>query len=76
MESKNSHEWEKKLIGKILLDDNTEHSFSNDEVVRMKDLPAYNRVLLPNSIMTRDYQIDRLNVHIDDNRKVERVYYG
>ena len=32
MESKNSHEWEKKLIGKILLDDNTEHSFSNDEV--------------------------------------------
>ena len=42
----------------------------------MKDLPAYNRVLLPNSIMTRDYQIDRLNVHIDDNRKVERVYYG
>lgn len=42
----------------------------------MKDLPAYNRVLSPNSLMTRDFQPDRLNVHIDDNRKVERVYYG
>lgn len=48
----------------------------HDQVVRIKDLPSYHRVLPPGAIMTRDYRLDRLNVFIDDNRKVERVYYG
>ncbi|KAL9543453.1 hypothetical protein MBANPS3_008112 [Mucor bainieri] len=69
-------EWQKKLVGKILLEDDAEHTLNNDEVVRIKDLPSYRRVLPPGAIMTRDYRLDRLNVFIDDSRKVERVYYG
>ncbi|KAF1798853.1 hypothetical protein V8B55DRAFT_1521849 [Mucor lusitanicus] len=78
MEEPNNNvaEWEQKLVGKILLEDDAEHTLNNDEVVRIKDLPSYHRVLPPGAIMTRDYRLDRLNVFIDDNRKVERVYYG
>lgn len=32
MEPKNNDEWEKKLLGKTLLEDNAEHTLSNDEV--------------------------------------------
>lgn len=42
----------------------------------MSELPESHRVLPPNAPMTRDYRVDRLNVFIDENSKIENVYYG
>lgn len=38
--------------------------------------PAGSRVLRPGMVMTMDYRGDRLNVVIDDDGKVDRVYCG
>lgn len=38
--------------------------------------PQGSRVLRPGMVMTMDYRGDRLNVVIDDDGKVDRVYCG
>ncbi|CDH57895.1 predicted protein [Lichtheimia corymbifera JMRC:FSU:9682] len=68
--------WCKKLVGKIILKDNEETTLGADEVVREKDLPKPNRVLLPNSPMTMDYRPNRLNVFLDENRRVVNLNNG
>jgi len=35
-----------------------------------------NRVLLPNSMMTRDYRLDRLNIYIDENHVIMSAQCG
>jgi len=39
-------------------------------------LPAGTRVLYPDSIMTRDYRLDRMNVYINATGTVDRVDCG
>lgn len=48
---------------------------SGDEVNESM-FPQGSRVLRPGMVMTMDYRGDRLNVVIDDNGKVDRVYCG
>lgn len=46
------------------------------QFVRTKDLPKLHRVLGSNSVVTMDYRPDRLNIHVDDDKKVKGVNYG
>jgi len=45
-------------------------------VVDRTTLPADTRVILPGMAVTMDYREERLNVLIDGNAAVERVYCG
>lgn len=42
----------------------------------MNEVPEIHRILPPGKPMTRDYRPERLNVFIDKDNKIERVYYG
>ncbi|CDS06354.1 hypothetical protein LRAMOSA08882 [Lichtheimia ramosa] len=68
--------WRKKLMGKVVLKDNEETSLGAHEVIREKDLPKPHRVLPPNGVMTMDYRPDRLNIFVDENRRVNNVNNG
>lgn len=46
------------------------------QVIREKDLPKPHRVLPPNGVMTMDYRPDRLNIFVDENRRVNNVNNG
>lgn len=39
-------------------------------------LPEGTRILHPNTPMTRDYRLDRLNVYVDENGKITQVTCG
>jgi hypothetical protein len=45
-------------------------------VVDQTALPAGTRVILPGTAVTMDFRAERLNVLIDGNAAVERVYCG
>jgi hypothetical protein len=45
-------------------------------VVDRTTLPAGTRIILPDSAVTMDFRAERLNVLIDGNAAVERVYCG
>ncbi|KAJ6639727.1 hypothetical protein Bhyg_12474, partial [Pseudolycoriella hygida] len=68
-------EWESKLIGKKIIPSggqvtNPDNEFSEDAI--KSEVPAY-RILKPNSMVTMDYNEDRINVYVDDvNNIVER----
>ena len=57
---------------------------SREEVEdRVEELEAdikgdYNklRVIKPGQMVTKDFRTDRLNVHIDDNRKINKINYN
>ncbi|RCH96702.1 hypothetical protein CU098_009192 [Rhizopus stolonifer] len=68
--------WKDKLVGKIILDDEQETALSEGEYVRRKDLPKPSRVIPKNSMITMDFRPDRLNVHVDDRKKITGVNYG
>ena len=36
----------------------------------------YHRVIGPNTIVTKDYRPERLNIYVDDNGTIERVVCG
>ncbi|KAI9001827.1 hypothetical protein DFJ74DRAFT_697318 [Hyaloraphidium curvatum] len=40
------------------------------------ELPAPTRVLAPNSAMTMDFRINRLNLHVSKDYVVEKVSFG
>ncbi|KAI9899404.1 hypothetical protein N3K66_005865 [Trichothecium roseum] len=68
--SKNE-EWQNKLVGKSLSDEN-----SNETCFCAKDLPEKHRIIKPGSIVTKDFRIDRLNVHVDDEGICTHVTHG
>ncbi|KAI8139467.1 hypothetical protein BJV82DRAFT_521901 [Fennellomyces sp. T-0311] len=68
--------WRDKLVGKTILRESEETALSEDQVVRENELPAIRRILPPNSMMTMDFRPERLNIHVDANRKVRSVNYG
>jgi hypothetical protein len=39
-------------------------------------LPEFSRILHPNTPMTRDYRLDRLNVYVDEGGKISKVTCG
>jgi len=49
---------------------------SSGDKVSESMFPQGSRVLRPGMVMTMDYRGDRLNVVIDDDGKVDRVYCG
>lgn len=73
-----SKEIRDKLKGRKYVDDKNGQTAAQkgDNVVLASELPQPNRVLGRNSIMTRDFHENRLNVILDDQQVVENVYYG
>lgn len=53
-----------------------EFIFMHKKYVRRKDLPKPSRVIPKNSMITMDFRPDRLNVHVDDRKKITGVNYG
>ncbi len=43
-------------------------------ILREVELPATTRVVQPGMALTQDYRPDRLNVSIDDDGKIDRVW--
>ncbi|KAI0597791.1 hypothetical protein F4775DRAFT_593026 [Biscogniauxia sp. FL1348] len=66
-----TQEWTNKLVGKKLSDDS--HSETN---FCKKDLPQQHRVIRPGMMVTKDFQPDRLNVHVNDDGTVSHVQHG
>ncbi|KAI5788245.1 hypothetical protein FPQ18DRAFT_392543 [Pyronema domesticum] len=61
-----AQEWSAKLVGKNL----------EQEKEVKKQLPDNHRIIKPDSMVTRDYQEDRLNVHVDHDGKCTHCYFG
>ncbi|CAO3634901.1 unnamed protein product [Mucor hiemalis] len=72
----NNEEWQQKLIGKTLVEDDVETTLGAEQVVRMNELPAGHRLLPPGRPQTRDYRPERLNVFVDENNLINQVYFG
>ncbi|RDA92082.1 hypothetical protein CP533_3595 [Ophiocordyceps camponoti-saundersi (nom. inval.)] len=56
-----TEEWQNKLVGKKLSD--TE---SNETEFCKKDLPKEHRIISPGTMVTKDHNENRLNVHLDE----------
>ncbi|GAB0132288.1 hypothetical protein EsDP_00000729 [Epichloe bromicola] len=69
--SNKTEEWQNKLIGKKLSD--TEH---NEVMFCKKELPAEHRVISPGQMVTRDFNENRLNVHLKEDGTVSHVQHG
>lgn len=41
-----------------------------------KDLPEKHRIIKPGSMVTKDFRVDRLNVHLDDEGICTHVTHG
>ncbi|CAJ2513233.1 Uu.00g013520.m01.CDS01 [Anthostomella pinea] len=66
-----TEEWRNKLVGKTVSDDS--HSETN---FCKKELPEQCRVIKPGMMVTKDFQPDRLNVHVKDDGTVSHVQHG
>jgi hypothetical protein len=64
-------EWTQKLVGKKLHD-----SESNETTFCKKDLPEPTRIIEPGSMVTKDFRVDRLNVHLQEDGTVSHVAHG
>ncbi|CAO3590925.1 unnamed protein product [Absidia cylindrospora] len=64
------------LVGKIIVGDEAVISIPAGKFVRASELPTSHRILGKNSVATMDYRPDRLNIHVDDDKKVKGVNYG
>jgi len=69
--AKTQDDWSSLLVGKVLTED--EHS---DTQFATRELPENSRVVEPGSKVTRDHVEDRLNVHVDADKKVTHVSLG
>jgi len=66
----NSEDWQSKLMGKKLGDDNNDFTFAKS------DLPKEHRVIQPGSMSTADFKPDRVNLHVGDDGTVHKVTKG
>ena len=46
------------------------------EIVRKKTPSKTGRVIAPDTIVTQDFRVDRVNIAIDDRKIVTRIYCG
>ncbi|KAL1857113.1 hypothetical protein VTK73DRAFT_8103 [Phialemonium thermophilum] len=65
-----TEEWRNKLVGKSLSDKSTETTFCKTE------LPQATRVIEPGQMVTKDFNPDRLNVHLKEDGTVSHVSHG
>ncbi|KAK4191924.1 hypothetical protein QBC35DRAFT_485091 [Podospora australis] len=66
-----TQEWTNKLVGKTISDDQ-----SNETCFCKKDLPEQHRVIQPGMMVTKDFQPERLNVHVNEDGTVSHVSHG
>ncbi|CAG8982781.1 hypothetical protein HYALB_00001062 [Hymenoscyphus albidus] len=62
-----TQEWSNKLVGKKLGDVSDAVTFAK------ADLPKETRVITKNTMVTKDFRPDRLNVHVNDDGTVSHV---
>ncbi|KAF4950917.1 hypothetical protein FSARC_13053 [Fusarium sarcochroum] len=67
-----AEEWQNKLIGKKLSDEES----STETVFAKRDLPKETRVIEPGMMVTKDFNENRLNVHLKDDGTVSHVVKG
>ncbi|KAF4976037.1 hypothetical protein FZEAL_7255 [Fusarium zealandicum] len=67
-----AEEWQNKLVGKKLSDEEP----SNETVFAKRDLPQETRVIEPGMMVTKDFNENRLNVHLKDDGTVSHVVKG
>ncbi|KAG7107489.1 hypothetical protein HYQ46_003513 [Verticillium longisporum] len=66
-----AEEWTNKLVGKTLHDEK-----SDETCFCKKDLPEKSRVIKPGQMVTKDFDENRLNVHVKDDGTVSHVERG
>ncbi|KAK0627290.1 hypothetical protein B0T14DRAFT_512367 [Immersiella caudata] len=66
-----TEEWTNKLVGKKIADEP-----SNETTFCKTELPQQTRVIEPGMMVTKDYNPDRLNVHLKDDGTVSHVNHG
>jgi hypothetical protein len=67
------------MVGLRYLDTESEamaSSLPRDKTVTREQLPLVHRVIPPGSMVTMDYQTDRMNVYLDESDNVKKVKYG
>lgn len=70
-------EWQEKLTNKYLLDtEEIRTELSDDRIVRHDTLPSNTRVLLHNQPCTMEYIAGRMNVQLDEDKKITTVYFA
>jgi len=62
-----TEQWTNKLVGKTIGDTTNATTFAK------ADLPKETRVIEPGSMVTKDFNPDRLNVHLKDDGTVSHV---
>ncbi|KAK3933628.1 hypothetical protein QBC46DRAFT_401612 [Diplogelasinospora grovesii] len=67
-----TEEWMSKLAGKKLCDDGP----TNETNFCKTDLPKETRIISPGMMVTKDFNPDRLNVHVNDDGTVSHVVHG
>ncbi|KAK4227160.1 hypothetical protein QBC38DRAFT_478474 [Podospora fimiseda] len=71
MDDSKTQEWMSKLAGKTISDEPT-----SETVFCKKDLPECSRVIEPGMMVTKDFNPDRLNVHVKEDGTVSHVSHG
>ncbi|KAJ2966251.1 hypothetical protein NQ176_g10235 [Zarea fungicola] len=66
-----TEEWQNKLVGKTVND-----TASNETNFCKRELPQQTRIITPGSMVTKDFNENRLNVHVEKDGVVTHVYHG
>ncbi|KUI55860.1 hypothetical protein VP1G_03296 [Cytospora mali] len=67
-----TEEWMNKLVGKKL----SEQDASNETSFAKRELPESHRVIQPGQMVTKDFNPDRLNIHVQEDGTVSHVTHG
>lgn len=70
-DSENIEYWKSRLEGKTFVEEEGNHV--NDQRVTASQLPAMHRVIRPGQPITKDFQMDRLNLQLDSDDKIRAV---
>ncbi|KAI8061585.1 hypothetical protein BC940DRAFT_370689 [Gongronella butleri] len=68
-------EWNRRLVGKYILDADEPAAMEEDQVVRTNTLRDPKQVLLPNAPMTRDYIPNRMNIFVTEDKRCESITF-
>ncbi|PKY05109.1 hypothetical protein P168DRAFT_145622 [Aspergillus campestris IBT 28561] len=66
--------WKQTLVGKKYVEGGA--SAESDNTFSEATLPEKKRIVNPGMFLTMDFQKDRLNVHLDDNKVCTKVTMG
>ncbi|PLN79541.1 hypothetical protein BDW42DRAFT_126191 [Aspergillus taichungensis] len=66
--------WQQALVGKKYVEGGA--SAESDNTFSEATLPEKKRIVNPGVFLTMDFQKDRLNVHLDDNKVCTKVTMG